>query len=232
MREYTDTQSIGEKSAVYTAPQPKSTEKAAERVGEEWPPLLSKKWLAVHFGCLKNDGTINRQKFRTHVLNSEVLKMAGISIEKAYSVSTKTFNAIDSMSLTKILRGFCFAILMAVTVPLPAQNGTVATPVSTISSRPFNGPVQVTEKTFRDTLMGQAVVADSTVRMVDVGGAYQYQKVLSTIVVDSYMVREYMYRVRSDDGSSEGPIEAGNKFYLLTGAQIDPKRIMVFKTNK
>jgi len=129
--------------------------------------------------------------------------------------------------LTKILRGFCFAILLAVTVPLSAQLAEQDLTLAIPDKSPF------LKKSLRDTIMGQAVVADSTVRMVDVGGgAYQYQKVLSTIVVDSYMVREYLYRIRSDNGQSEGPIEAGNKFYLLTGAQIDPKKIMVFKTNK
>ena len=226
MREDTDIELLGARIKAYNEGMSKSTEKSAERVGEDWPPLLSKKWLAVHFGCLKSDGTINRQKFRTHVLSAQVLELAGISIEKAYSVSTKTFNAIESMSLTKILRGFCFAILLSFTVPLSAQLAeqdlTLAIP----------DPIPFIEKSLRDTLMGQAVVADSTVRMVDVGGAYQYQKVMSTIVVDSYMVREYFYRVRSDNGAAEGPIEAGNKFYLITGAQIDPKKIMVFKTNK
>lgn len=74
----------------------------AERVGEDWPKLLSKKWLAIHFDCWTGQA-ICRRRFRQHVLTPEVLKLAGIPETVAYSIKTKTFDVLQSAALTKVL---------------------------------------------------------------------------------------------------------------------------------
>jgi hypothetical protein len=74
----------------------------SERVGEDWPKLLTKKWLAVYFGCWTGQA-ICRRRFRAHVLTPEVLKRAGIPETVAYSINTKTFDVLQSAALTKVL---------------------------------------------------------------------------------------------------------------------------------
>lgn len=73
-----------------------------KRVGEDWPKLLTKKWLAVHFGCWTGQA-ICRRRFRAHVLTPEVLELAGIPQEVAYSIKTKTFDVLQSAALQKVL---------------------------------------------------------------------------------------------------------------------------------
>lgn len=95
-------QSFRSKNSLPAANFAESTEKLPTRVGEDWPKLLTKKWLAVHFGCF-NGREICRRRFRRHVLTAEVLAAAGISEAVAFSRSTKTFDVIQSQALTRIL---------------------------------------------------------------------------------------------------------------------------------
>lgn len=196
----------------------KNTQNAPERVGDVWPPLLTKKWLAIYYGCW--DGSkVCYKRFRRQVLTPEVLEKAGISQKIAYSVSTKTFNAIDSMLLTKVLRGFCLiAVLML------ANAATAQTPLDFTYSR---------DTILRDTFPGMAMVTDSTVRMVSTKrtGEYRYESVLGTVCVEAIMVKEYRYLVKANDGGLD-PFDIGQKFFLITGGEIDPKRLFIFKQHE
>lgn len=186
-----------------------------ERVGEEWPRLLSKKWIAIHFGCYNGQNVLWR-RFRSHVLTPEVLQNAGIDQDFAYSRHCKTFNAIQSMKLTQILRGFCFLAFLLTTTFSTAQTGTSTTVE-------YSG-----DKFVNDTIPGMAMITDSIIRMVQVGTGFRYEKVLTGIVVDAYMVKQHRFLVRSSDGGHE-PFDLTQSFHLLTGGLIDPKRIMIFK---
>lgn len=219
-------------------PQTPNTDKATNRPGNgvgEWPPLLTKKWLAAHYGCLLANGSINLRRFRAQVLTKEVLQRAGIPPEIAYSRSTRTFNAIYSMSLTTILRGFCLALLLSITATATAQ--TLATipakpaPITVTDpdvTLPVHVPVTVT--TILDTLPGVMVVSDSIIRMVqDPNGSYRYQQVLSTLVFDGFMVKEFQL----PDGRTVGnPKLIGHRFYHAKWGLVDPKRVLLFKTNQ
>lgn len=213
---FTDNQTVpAQGSRFYTEPA-KTTKNQPERVGEDWPPLLTKKWLAIHFGCF-NGREILRRRFRAQVLTPEVLQRAGISEEHAYSRSTRTFTATQSLMLTKILRGFCLAAFLLNTSISIAQ--TSETPTVKYSG----------DKFVLDTIHGQAMLTDSIIQMKQVGSAFQYQKVLSTIVVDAYLVKQYRFLVRAIDGGTE-PFDLSQSFHLLTGGLIDPNRILIFKT--
>lgn len=72
---------------------------------EAWPLLLTKKFLAIRFGCWSDSRqTILTKRFRARVLTPEVLHRAGIDPEVAYSCSCKEFDALQSQRLTQILR--------------------------------------------------------------------------------------------------------------------------------
>jgi hypothetical protein len=222
-----------ERNTTQTPNPSKVTDRASNGVGE-WPPLLTKKWLAAHYGCLLANGSINLRRFRAQVLTAEVLQRAGIPPEIAYSRSTKTFNAIYSMSLTTILRGFCLAFLLTITATATAQ--TVATVPATLApitvtdpvvTRPVHVPVAVT--TILDTLPGVMVVSDSIIRMVqDPNGSYRYQRVLSTLVFDGWMVKEFQLTA----GTQGGQKLLGHRFYHEKWGIVDPKRVLLFKTNQ
>lgn len=220
-------------------PQMPNAEKPTNRPGNgvgEWPPLLTKKWLAAHYGCLLANGSINLRRFRAQVLTIEVLERANIPPEIAYSRSTRTFNAIYSMSLTTILRGFCLALLLSITATATAQ--TVATvpanpaPITiTGSSGIISVPAPVT--TILDTLPGVMVVSDSIIRMVqDPNGSYRYQQVLSTLVFDGYMIKEFEMPVAPDGRTLGNPKLIGHRFYHAKWGLVDPKRVLLFKTNQ
>ncbi len=200
----------------FTAQPEKPTKKPPDGVGEEWPKLLTKKWLAIHFGCF-NGHEILRHRFRSQVLTTDVIQRAGISEERAYSRNTRTFTAIESRMLTQILRGFCLIAFLIVSTITTAQTPSTAPTVK--YSR---------DKFLRDTFLGQAMLTDSTIRMVSAGTGFRYEKVLSSIVVDAFMVKEYRFLVRASDGGEE-PFDMNQAFFLLTGGRIDPNRIMLFK---
>lgn len=211
----------------------KPTHRPPGGVGEEWPALLSKKWLAARYQCIMANGSINRRRFRMLVLTEEVLTRAGIPMELAYSRSTKTFNAIHSMSLTKILRGFCLALLLTITYTATAQTVANVPPANApvVLIPPVHVPVtDLAAYTIYDTIPGTLVVSDSTIRMIQVRpGEYKYQAVLSTIVFSGYMVKE----VQIEAGEkSRAPKLLGHRFYHEAWGMIDPKRVLLFKTNQ
>lgn len=206
----------------------KSTENPPERVGEPWPKLLSKKFLAIQFQCWSNN-RINTQRFRRLVLTPEVLQAAGIPPEIAYSQTVKTFNAVQSMNLLKVLNPIIALLLLAVSTT------SAQTPAPAPTSEPIHQFKTDTVKNgndyvLRDTIPGLAVVTDSMVRMVYTGqsGLYKYQSVMSTIVVDALMVQEYRILVSGPTGVGD-PREVSRRFFFLTGGTIDPKRIVLFK---
>lgn len=222
-------------------PQMPNAEKPTNRPGNgvgEWPPLLTKKWLAAHYGCLLANGSINLRRFRAQVLTIEVLERANIPPEIAYSRSTRTFNAIYSMSLTTILRGFCFALLLITITQSTATAQTVATvpanpaPI-TVPHPEITLPVHVPITTILDTLPGVMVVSDSIIRMVqDPNGSYRYQQVLSTLVFDGFMVKEFQVPVIHDGKNPGNPKLIGHRFYHAKWGLVDPKRVLLFKTNQ
>jgi len=205
----------------------KSTENPKERVGEPWPRLLSKKYLAIHFECWTNN-RINNKRFRRYVLTPEVLQEAGIPQDEAYSQSLKTFNAVQSMKLIQILfRPLVFLLLAAYTLGAQTPIEPISKPIHQFKTDTFqNG----NDYFLRDTIPGLAVVTDSMVRMVYTGqsGLYKYQSVMSTIVVDALMVQEYRVLVSGPTGEGD-PINVSRRFFFLTGGTIDPKRIVLFK---
>lgn len=220
-----------------TAKSQKATHSLPGRVGEEWPRLLTKKFLAGYFGCSHTNG----KRFRTLVLPPEVLEAAGIAPEVAYNQSTKTFNVIDSMKLTKILRGFCLISMLILTEKVIAQTGSItpAPPQSIVTPavgtgtnivNPLLPTVKYSRDSFlRDTIPGLAVVTDSIIRMVQApAGAYKYEKVMSTVVVSALWVKEFRYLVRASDGGTD-PFDSTQRFFFLSGGQIDPNRIIIFK---
>lgn len=90
-------------------------------------------------------------------------------------------------------------------------------------------PVKYTGDTFvRDTFIGTAMLTDSMIRMVQSGNAFRYEKVQTIIVVDAFLVKEYRFLVRASDGGTD-PFDMNQSFHLLTGALIDPRRLMGFK---
>lgn len=214
----------------------KTTEKAPERVGE-WPRLLTKKFLAIQFDCYER-GRINIRKFRAYVLTTEVLEKAGIDPETAYSIHTKTFNAIQSMSLTKILRVFCLVCMILFSGSLSAQKKEVY---------PYSGSIQVQKDTIypnistpwpndpdttymTDTTAGLVVIMDSTIRMQMIKpGQYAYQSVVGLIVLDAIMVRYYM-RIMSAKTGFTDPVERSRRFFLITGEPVREEKILMFKT--
>ena len=207
---------------------PKPTNRTPERVGEPWPKLLSKKFLAIQFQCWTNN-RINTQRFRRYVLTPEVLQKAGIPEKEAYSQTVKTFNAVQSMNLLKVLNPIIALLLLAVST-ISAQ-----TPAPAPISEPIHQFKTDTVKNgndyvLRDTIPGLAVVTDSMVRMVYTGqsGLYKYQSVMSTICVDALMVQEYRVLVSGATGVGD-PREVSRRFFFLTGGTIDPKRIVLFK---
>jgi len=205
----------------------KSTENPQERVGEPWPRLLSKKYLAIHFECWTNN-RINNKRFRRYVLTPEVLQEAGIPQDEAYSQSLKTFNAVQSMKLIQILfRPLVFLLLAASTLGAQTPIEPISQPIHQFKTDTFQNGA---DYFLRDTIPGMAVVTDSMVRMVYTGqsGLYRYQSVLSTIVVDALMVQEYRMVVRGDTGISD-PVDLSRRFFFLTGGKLDPKRILLFK---
>lgn len=184
-----------------------TTEKLHDRVGG-WPRLLSKKFLAIEFDCWQGN-RINVSRFRSLVLTKEVLAKAGIPEEVAYSQKIKTFNALYSMKLSKILQAPILALFAMFSFLLPAQT-------------PSN-------QFLFDTIPGMAIIADSMVRMVQIGnGEYRYQSVMSTVVVDAIMVQKYQLLVRGDNGTPE-PVDQGRTFFMNNGAVLDPNRIIIFK---
>ncbi len=194
----------------------KTTEKAPERVGE-WPRLLTKKFLAIQFDCYER-GRINIRKFRAYVLTTEVLEKAGIDPETAYSIHTKTFNAIQSMSLTKILRVFCLVCMILFSGSISAQS--VAAPA----------PIKMDTTITTDTTAGLVVVMDSTIRMQMVEkGKYMYQSVVGLIVLDAKMIRTYIKVVSAKNGTSD-PVEQSRRFFLVTGEPLREDKILMFKT--
>lgn len=208
---------VAPQNAPFLGKTEKTTKKPPEvEVEGEWPRLLSKKWLAIHYDCWNGKEVLWR-RFRSHVLTKDVLEKAGIDPEYAYSRHCKTFNAIDSLMLTKILRGFC--LLLTLMAFGTAQAQTMSTP-------------KYSRDTFvHDTIPGYAMLSDSMVRMVEAGpnGQYRFEKVLSTVVVDAYMVKSFRFLVRASDGGTD-PFDTSQSFHLLTGGMIDPNRILIFKT--
>ncbi len=84
------------------------------------------------------------------------------------------------------------------------------------------------DKFVNDTILGIAMLTDSCIRMVQSGAAFRYEKVLSTVVVDAFMIKEYRFLVRASDGGTD-PFDMHQSFHLLTGGLIDPRRIIMFK---
>lgn len=204
---------------------PKTTQNPPNGVGEGWPPLLTKKWLAIHFGCW-NGKRISYKQLRRQVLTKSVLSEAGIPEDYAYSVSTRTFNAIYSMKLTQVLRGFCLLSVLLLANAANAQNSKTSDFTLAVPDK-----VQYAKDTIlRDTIPGLAMVTDSLVRMVSTKrpGEYRYEAVLGTVCLEAIMVKEYRYLVRANDGGLD-PFDLGQRFFFLTGGQIDPKRIVIFK---
>jgi len=195
-----------------------TTQKPPNGVGEEWPRLLTKKWLAIHFGC-HNGSEILRHRFRSQVLTAEVIQRAGISEERAYSRNTRTFTAIESRMLTQILRGFCLIALLFVSTISTAQTDTA--PTVKYSA----------DKYVYDTIPGVAMITDSIIRMVQDGNGFRYEKVMSTIVVDAFLLKQFRFLVRASDGGTE-PFDMQQSFHLLTGGRIDPNRIILFKQSE
>lgn len=211
----------------YQTPSAEKPTNRTNRVGEDWPPLLSKKWLAARFGCLMANGQINRRRFRALVLTEEVLERAGIPVEFANSKNCKTFNAIHSMQLTTILRGFCLALLLSISCTVTAQ--TVANVhAQTVSNSVTAEPLPYTA--VFDTMPGTMVVSDSIIRMIQVRpGEYKYQAVLSTIVFEGFMVKEFQ---APTSGTLGNPKLMGHRFYHKEWGLVDPKRVLLFKTNQ
>lgn len=208
-------------TSLNTTKEQKTTQKVG--VGEEWPKLLTKKFLAGHFGCSSTNG----KRFRTSVLSPEILEAAEIPLEIAYSPKLKTFNVKQSQKLTQILRGFCLASIVIFSQQVYSQKS-----VSETSSLANLNPVKYSLDTTKiDSIWGQCIISDSIVRMVSIGptGEMRFEKVLSTIVVDVLYTKERRLLVRASDGLTD-PIEDKHLFYFLPSMGIiDQNRILLFK---
>lgn len=208
----------------------KTTEKVPERVGE-WPALLTKKFLAIQFDCFSN-GRIDIRKFRLYVLTPEVLDQAGIDQSLAYSRNLKTFNAIQSMKLSKIFRGLCLASILFITGSIQAQTQTPKTnfPLQFTPAPTILQSADVDSIAKRDTTLGLVVLMDSTIRMQQIGrGQYAYQSVVGLIVLEARMIQEYKSLVSGKDGKGQ-PVETGRRFFLITGEPLREDKILMFKT--
>ncbi len=71
-------------------------------VGESSRILLTKKYLAVFFGCTNSRGVDYKRLYR-HVLTAEVLEKAGIQECEIRKQSHKTFTALQSSALMRVL---------------------------------------------------------------------------------------------------------------------------------
>lgn len=205
----------------------KTTEKVGERVGEEWPPILTKKWLANFYGFVSPKGAIAYRQFRKHVLTKELLERAGISPEIAYSPKTRMFSAIESMNIKKILAP-AFVAFFA-TASMAQQTKTTFSPTQNISI----GKGSFARDTFAfDTIPGVVIYQDSMIRMVagESQGSYRYQNVSSTLVLDAWLIRKYRYLVKAENGGLE-PFDLTQSFHFPSGALIDERRILLFKAS-
>lgn len=197
---------------------PKPTNKLPNGVGEDWPRLLSKKWLAGYYGCSSTNG----KRFRNSVLSPEILQQAEIPLEIAYSPKLKTFNVNDSRKLTQLLRGFCLASSLFF-----AHHGNTQTVQKVAVPDP---PKYLLDTTRIDSVFGQCIISDSIVRMVEIGptGEMRFEKVMSTIVVDALYTKRSRILVRASDGGTDS--EEKHIFYFLPRMGIiDPNRILLFK---
>lgn len=172
----------------------------SERVGEGIPPLLTKKFLAVHFGCWS--GGKVRRRFWSKVLTDDVLDEAEIDRGWAMSWHCKTFSAVQSARLKRIL--FPVAIVL-----LPALGlAQAAVP---------------TEMFVRDTFQGRAVVTDSIWVMRTLG---QVERVQAPVVLDAVMVKEYAFTTNPD--GSPNPRAYTQRFFDFTGQRIPESRLLLF----
>lgn len=80
---------------------PETRMKAAERVGEDAPNLISKKWLCDHYNISHH----NPNGLYRNVLTPDVLEQLGLSTETVRTRSFKMFSATDSRKLKQILFG-------------------------------------------------------------------------------------------------------------------------------
>ena len=199
---------------------PKSTQKAG--VGEDWPKLLTKKFLASHYGCSSTNG----KRFRTSVLSPEILEAAEIPLEIAYSPKLKTFNVKQSQKLTKLLRGFCLAAILLFSSKQVYSQNAVSSTFADLN------PLKYSVDSIKiDSIWGQCIISDSIVRMVSIGptGEMRFEKVLSIIVVDVLYTKEHRLLVRASDGLTD-PWEDKHLFYFLPSMGIiDQNRILLFK---
>ena len=73
--------------------------KHSQRVGEEIPPIITKKWLYGHFQI----SPTNKAQLYRLVLTSEVLEFIGLELHAVRTKSFRSFDAIQSRNLAKIL---------------------------------------------------------------------------------------------------------------------------------
>lgn len=201
----------------------KSIQKAG--VGEDWPRLLTKKFLASYFGCSSTNG----KRFRTSVLSPEILEAAEIPLDIAYSSKLKTFNVKQSQKLTKLLRGLCLAAIILFSQQVHSQKSGSET--YGLANLVPAGIKSYVDSIKIDSIWGQCIISDSIVRMVSIGatGEMRFEKVLSTIVVDVLYTKEHRLLVRASDGLTD-PWEDKHLFYFLPSMGIiDQNRILLFK---
>lgn len=72
---------------------------SSERVGEEIPPIITKKWLYGRF----NISPTNKSQLYTLVLTDNVLQAIDLTVSQVRTCAFRSFNAVQSRKLAEIL---------------------------------------------------------------------------------------------------------------------------------
>ena len=76
---------------------------AAQSVTYQIPPLLSKKWLCIHFGLTCPGGKPNTIGLYSKVLTPDVLQLAGLTQQEVRRREVRTFDRTTSRLLIQAL---------------------------------------------------------------------------------------------------------------------------------
>lgn len=200
-----------------------TAQKNSERVGEEIPRLLTKKFLCCYFGLFSGSRPVYSTLY-SKVLTNDVLEKAGMTQEQIRKRGFRFFDAQQSERLRAIL--FPVALLFAIA-------GFAQRPV--VDSTLFHLQVDIpeTDTIFRrDTLYGMAMVRDTLLAVTETSGGDKYlHAVEAPTIIDLYSVTDWIEIVDPKFGYRHAVIRAIRYFKTTDCTPVPYRRVLYFKTN-
>lgn len=184
--------------------------KPSDRVGEDIPALISKKWLCCHFG-LMSGGRPMYQTMYTKVLTQEVIEAAGMKVEDVRRRGMHVFNAIQSAAIRRVLFPVVF-LFMA----LGAFGQTTRDTIFRV-----------------DTIYGIGMIRDTILCLKPYSGPSDYNYTLAPVVtasiLDLYSVTRWIEITDSKFGQKTPVVQSVGYFKTTNCEPVKYDKIFYFK---